>query len=107
MQAMRLAVVVAAVALSGCLHPNPVDGAIICSVPARECPDGYHCATDDRCWSDGHDPDGGASDDGSMGDASASCEMTCASTTPLCIEGQCVACSAAADPDGQCKSVSP
>ncbi|MGD0836979.1 MAG: hypothetical protein ABSB49_10100 [Polyangia bacterium] len=59
-----------ALLVAGCFAPSYQDGALTCAQP-NLCPDGYHCATDNKCWSNGHDPDaapppppsdGGASD---------------------------------------------
>jgi hypothetical protein len=33
------------------------DGRLLCNHAGKACPDGYHCAADDRCWRNGHEPD--------------------------------------------------
>lgn len=36
--------------------PRPEDGKQECYGPDRQCPDGYTCQGDGKCWSDGHAP---------------------------------------------------
>ena len=45
-----------ALLLAGCVKVNPADGAFTCGAGGA-CPDGYHCAADNRCWNNGHEPD--------------------------------------------------
>jgi hypothetical protein len=45
-----------ALLLAGCYQPSPPNGALLCSLD-HECPQGYHCATDETCWRIGEDPD--------------------------------------------------
>ena len=47
----------AAALSAGCYSPSLDfdNGELACS-PSGQCPSGYHCATDDRCWKDGSDP---------------------------------------------------
>jgi hypothetical protein len=52
MRALPLALALVAAAC-GDLHLS--DGTLRCSVDHR-CPEGYHCAADDRCWPEGRDP---------------------------------------------------
>jgi hypothetical protein len=42
---------------AGCGDPSYQDGNLRCAVSASACPSGFHCAADDTCWRDGHDPD--------------------------------------------------
>ena len=47
----------AALVTAGCAS-LPDDGALMCSADsANRCPSGFHCADDNRCYRDGHDPD--------------------------------------------------
>ena len=49
--------------LAGCFSPSYHDGGFLCSMNGNRCPEGFHCAADNACWRDGHDPtipDGGA-----------------------------------------------
>ncbi|HZS36334.1 MAG TPA: hypothetical protein VFF06_05885 [Polyangia bacterium] len=41
----------------GCTDPSYEDGNLRCAVSASACPEGFHCAADNTCWRDGHDPD--------------------------------------------------
>jgi hypothetical protein len=52
----RAGIAVAVLALSSCGDLDLQGGTLICSADHR-CPDGFHCAADDRCWPDGIDPD--------------------------------------------------
>jgi hypothetical protein len=53
---LKLAVPALAVLLAaGCYSANVPDGKLKCSTDGK-CPDGYHCATDQTCWKNGHDP---------------------------------------------------
>lgn len=45
--------------LGGCFSPQYGSGDLLCSVPDRRCPEGFHCAFDGRCWRDGEDPSNG------------------------------------------------
>jgi len=47
--------------VSACSYrARPVSGQQQCGpVAGKRCPDGYHCAVDDRCWKNGEGPDGG------------------------------------------------
>jgi hypothetical protein len=48
-----------AATLAGCYSPTYHDGQLHCADPngaGPPCPDGWHCAVDQRCWSQGHDP---------------------------------------------------
>lgn len=42
--------------LVACTVPDLHSGNLQCA-SGRVCPDGFHCAADDRCWKDGSDPD--------------------------------------------------
>jgi hypothetical protein len=46
----------ATVMLAGC-KLDLRDGDLLCNHNGKTCPDGYHCAGDDRCYQNGHDPD--------------------------------------------------
>ena len=55
----------AALVAAGCAS-LPDDGALMCSADsAHLCPSGFHCADDNRCYRDGHNPDLGV-DNGDM-----------------------------------------
>jgi hypothetical protein len=44
-------------AAGGCFSPTYRDGDLHCAVDTTvACPDGFHCAVDNRCWRDGRDP---------------------------------------------------
>jgi hypothetical protein len=43
--------------LAACDSPSYRNGALKCAQVAPRCPNGYHCALDDQCWSSGSDPD--------------------------------------------------
>jgi hypothetical protein len=47
---------VCALLFAGCYSPTFHDGALRCGNDTPHCPDGYHCAQDNTCWADGHDP---------------------------------------------------
>lgn len=54
---------------ASCFSPRYHDGDLQCT-PQRACPDGYHCADDNTCWSNGHAPQVDAalvSSDGGVG----------------------------------------
>jgi hypothetical protein len=54
---MRSLAIPLAFAVAGCAS-LPDDGALICGPdPAHQCPAGFHCADDSRCYRTGHDPD--------------------------------------------------
>jgi hypothetical protein len=44
-----------AITAIGCFSPHYVDGNLHCAA-AKACPDGFHCAVDNRCWKNGDDP---------------------------------------------------
>jgi hypothetical protein len=47
---------IASLALAGCFAPSYESEHLQCAAGAKPCPDGYHCAADQRCWRDGTDP---------------------------------------------------
>ena len=48
------------VGAGGCIQTTVRDGTLQCSgVPGRDCPRGYHCAVNNYCYQDGHDPESG------------------------------------------------
>jgi hypothetical protein len=55
---MRLCSVLIVIAFSAgaCSRLNFGNGQLRCSMPAQQCPGGYHCASDGACWQNGHDP---------------------------------------------------
>jgi sugar lactone lactonase YvrE len=60
----------AALVAAGCAS-LPDDGALMCSADsAHRCPSGFHCADDNRCYRDGHDPDLGVDTSDMSGDTS-------------------------------------
>ena len=62
---MRAAIFVLVAAVAGCAS-LPDDGALQCAADsAHQCPSGFHCADDNRCYRDGHNPDLGI-DNGDM-----------------------------------------
>jgi hypothetical protein len=60
----------AALLLAGCTVPDLHSGNLQCA-PAQRCPDGFHCAADDRCWRSGDDPDLGVAADLALADGPA------------------------------------
>jgi hypothetical protein len=46
----------ASLALAGCFAPSYDNDHLACASGERPCPDGYHCAADDRCWQNGSNP---------------------------------------------------
>src|SRR5690348_11476479 len=51
----------ASLLLGGCFSPSFHSGDLQCT-PAGECPPGYHCGSNHRCYADGVNPDLGAPD---------------------------------------------
>jgi hypothetical protein len=47
---------VAGLLLVGCYSPSYHNGHLQCT-SSGECPEGYHCAADNTCWQEGHNPD--------------------------------------------------
>jgi hypothetical protein len=43
------------IALVGCYSPSVPNGDLKCSSGGK-CPEGFHCATDGKCWKNGQDP---------------------------------------------------
>jgi hypothetical protein len=52
----RIAAALLTAAMGGCYSASVDNGTLLCSVPERKCPSGYHCATDGTCWHDGQNP---------------------------------------------------
>lgn len=107
---------VCALLFAGCYNPTFHDGALKCGPDTPRCPDGYHCAQDNTCWADGHNPTIMGEDAGEMGTdpngTSCTAGNTCASG--FCVDGvccdrgcsgQCEACDASGSP-GTCTPVS-
>jgi hypothetical protein len=87
---------VCALLLASCYSPTFHDGALRCGNDTPRCPDGYHCAADNTCWADGHDPTimTGTDDNG-----------TACATGSTCLSGFCadgVCCDKACN--GQCEA---
>jgi hypothetical protein len=49
----------ALVLLAGCIELSPADGKLACAASGKECPDGYTCAADRRCYRAGGPMGGG------------------------------------------------
>jgi hypothetical protein len=107
---------VASLLLAGCYNPTFHDGALKCGPDTPRCPDGYHCAQDNTCWADGHNPTIQGEDAGEMGTdpngTTCTAGNTCASG--FCVDGvccdrgcagQCEACDVSGSP-GICTPVS-
>ena len=43
--------------VAGCFSPKYDSGEFQCGSGAHACPDGYHCAADNKCWKLGSGPD--------------------------------------------------
>jgi hypothetical protein len=56
-------VAVASVALAGCLSVDPPEGRLACTADT-DCPSGWACRSDSRCYRTGDGADGGARSDG-------------------------------------------
>jgi hypothetical protein len=41
----------------GCFSPDYHDGSFVCDTNLPRCPEGFHCAADETCWHNGHEPD--------------------------------------------------
>jgi hypothetical protein len=52
--------------LAGCKSPSYRNGGLVCG-PGGDCPQGWHCALDNSCWRNGHDPT--PPDDGDLASA--------------------------------------
>jgi hypothetical protein len=46
-----------ALVLVACTEPHFTNGGFACATTIPMCPDGFHCALDGRCWSNGQEPD--------------------------------------------------
>jgi hypothetical protein len=53
---MRLVVLMLGLGLTACFSPHYQNGEIRCQAAPNTCPNGYHCAANDTCWLNGHDP---------------------------------------------------
>lgn len=57
---LRVLALGAVVLTAGCRYAaRPANGTQRCAPGPKRCPDGYTCASDDRCWSHGTVPGGG------------------------------------------------
>jgi hypothetical protein len=115
-------VALATVALAaGCYSPSIANGELQCAVNSKQCPAGFHCASDNTCWKNGQDPgagiDGGSDDMPPTGtnlgngdpcaDASQCTSGFCAPEGVCCdtaCTGACQACNLPGSP-GTCSSV--
>src|SRR5579863_1927515 len=53
---MRLVALMISLGLTACFSPHYQNGEINCQAGPNMCPNGYHCAANDTCWLNGHDP---------------------------------------------------
>jgi hypothetical protein len=63
---------------SGCSSSDPEDGKLACGNGAQQCPTGYYCASDLKCWTNGHGPDSGVTTplrDGSQADTTSTVQQ--------------------------------
>jgi len=75
----------------------PDDGALQCNPnPARACPQGFECASDGRCYREGHAPDLGTADmsgvGSDMGAIACATSETCPIAAPVCTQQICASC---------------
>jgi hypothetical protein len=86
-------ILVALVLSAGCYKLSFDNGKLLCSSPDRQCPGGYHCAFDGKCWKEGSDPVANKN----PGDA---CGPDDVCSTGNCVDGFC--CDTACD--GPCET---
>lgn len=78
------------VLLAGCFTPDLGEGQVACGV-GGQCPPGYACRTDGRCYHDAVTDGGGARDlagGGGGGDLATHCDRDCPPTS-TCMNGVC------------------
>jgi hypothetical protein len=67
-----LATCLAFVFALGCSPSDPANGTLTCGSGPHPCPDGYYCASSNKCWKNNTGPDGGSSNStGGSGGAAA------------------------------------